>query len=306
MLTLKEFMGFLREETHDEHFSFDELRKYVGLVQRLEYLNQTLGEAKYGSSRAVFNLSDALVLKVAINEKGLVQNETEYTLFHSAEPKVKEVLAAIKEPHDPEFQWIVMERVKPLEDEVSFEQVLGVTTEMALELFSGFCFTETDIEKLKNRIQSQIDYFSNPDHPNNRVSRWSKTVKVDPRIEKYRKMLNFTDEFAKLCLAVPHLESNGGDLGRLDQLGVTSDGRLVILDYGFGNTAFGMYNPSIYQQVAAQQRAEMDVDHYDYQEDRKEEYDKYGNKIKRPTRVNTKPATGMAKQQTFNDDDIPF
>lgn len=297
-------MLFLEREEPHEVFSFEELRKYVGNAQRHEYLQKTLGEAQYGSSRAVYNLSQNSVLKVALNDKGMVQNKTEYELFHSAPPTVKEILAAIEEPHDTEFEWIVMEKVKPLDDEASFEQALGLTSEMASELFSSFCFYSKDVEDLKANIQKSIDYFT--ELPSNKPRKWDKIPKIDPRIAKYKQALHFTDDFARLCLAVPHLETNGGDLGRLDQLGMNRNGRLVILDYGFGENAFKMYNPSIYQQADAQRRQEMDLDYYEY--DGNEQYDKYGNKIAKPKpRTNTMPSKKPQANKPFADDeDIPF
>jgi hypothetical protein len=196
-----------------------------------------------------------------------------------------------------------MEKVTSFKTQEEFEKTLGIPPEMAEELFSGFCFDVKSVEELKKNIQDRIDYISSL--PHNQPSKYRKNPKEDFRVTRYKKMLGFTDDFAKLCLAVPHLESNGGDLGRLNQLGLTRDGRLVILDYGFGHTAHRMYNPSIYQQYDAQRRAELD---YPDNWDDAVEYDKYGNKIIPPKpRMSTKPAARYPKPAIHDQDDyIPF
>lgn len=306
MQTLKEFFAFLEQET--ETFSFEELKKYVGDTQRREYLERTLKLIDTGSSRMVFDLGDT-VLKLAMNDKGEVQNETEYNLFNSVPKQIKEVLASVQEPHDPGFVWIVMEKVTPLTTPESFEKHLGLTPGMAERLFTDFCYTVDSVQALRSKIQQNIDYFVELDNRRKnsfRPSKWNKEHEPDPRIEQHQKMLGFTDDFAKLCMAVPHLESNGGDLGRLGQLGLNKQGHLVVLDYGFGHNTFHMYNPTPYQQHDAQQRIDMDMDSYEWNEYQSHQYDKYGNKIKQPAqRTNTKPSPEFPKPQQ-NDDEIPF
>jgi hypothetical protein len=305
MRTLKEFFAFMESES--ESFSFEELEKYVGNTQRAEYLEKTLKLIDTGSSRMVFDLGDA-VLKLAMNDKGEVQNETEYKIFHSVPEQVKEVLARVLEPHDPGFIWIVMEKVTPLTTPEAFEKHLGLPLELAEELFSNFCYTAKNVEDLRTKIQQNIDYFVEIDNRRKtsfRSSKWVTNFHPDTRIAKYQKALEFTSDFAKLCLAVPHLESNAGDLGRLGQLGLNKSGHLVVLDYGFGHTAFQMYNPTPYQQHDAQQRIDMDMDYHEWDEYQSYQYDKYGNKIKQPTvRTNTKPSPFIQKQP--ESDDIPF
>lgn len=290
MRTLKEFLNFLQEA--EESFSFEELKKYVGRPQRLEYVEQTLVELGSGSSRAVFDLGDGRVLKVAMSDKGSVQNETEYQLYHKVPGDVKLVLAAIDEPHDEHFEWIVAEKAESLKGAEELERLFGVDAKTAHELFSGTCFRSKTIEDLKSSIQKQINYFKalNPSERN--LS----------QVKRYEQALNFTDSFAKICLAIPHLESNGLDLASADQLGVLPDGRVVIIDYGFGSDAYSMYNPSIYQQVNDLERSYRD----DYGHEQEVEYDKYGNVIPPPPR---KPATAPrppARPPASDEDDIPF
>lgn len=293
MKTLREFWDFLQES--QEAFSFQELEKYVGLSQRRHYLESTLPLMGSGSGREVFDLG-VNVLKVAVNEIGITQNETEYNLYESSPQQVKEVLAAIREPHDPGFAWILMEKVKPLESEQEFARLLGIGTKEASELFGHICYQIASTKELKQEIQNMIDYAK-------KVQQISHNPAIrDPEIGRYESMLNFTDDFSKLCLAVPYLEANGGDLGRIEQLGVASSGALVILDYGFGAATHGMFNPTPYQQDRDQRRR--DYDEYG-DEEHYAEYDKYGNKIVQPVSPERSPQR-FTPVRPEEDDDIPF
>lgn len=307
MRTLREFMWFLKEEEEQqkESFSFEELGKYVGRDQRLGYLHRSLTTIDYGSSRGVFSLpGDRTVLKAALNEKGEVQNETEYKLFHQAPPHAKLALAAIKEPHDPGFEWIVMEKVQHVDDE-ALAAKLGFPPELMSDFFDT-CSRHDTVQKVKDDIEERIAGLERYLHHKD----WKGMPRVNPqvqqKVENYKRLLAFSSDLANLCLAMAHLENNSDDVSRANQLGINSQGHLVLLDYGFGVTAFHMYNPSIYQQVRDQERSYMDMDdneEYLYQQ---KKFDKYGNEIKQKApRVTTQPALRSSPVPN-EDDDVPF
>jgi hypothetical protein len=300
-------MNFLSEET--EVFSFEELAKYAPGGYKTAYLERTLPTLGMGSSRKAFDLGDGRVIKASLNDKGTVQNETEYNLYHSVPAKVKAVLAGVDNLHDPDFEWIIMDKVEPLEDEDAFQKKLGLTPEMSNRLFNDFCYTAKSIEGLRADIQRNVDYYQDMqdrswEQEKARQSKFKPSFRVDPRIETHKKLLGFTDDFANLCMAVPYLESNGGDLGRLGQLGINREGHVVILDYGFGQSSFHMYNPSIYQQVAMQNRIDNDQDYYD--QENAPEVDKYGYPIKKPAARTTTAPAPQRSQPERDDDYIPF
>lgn len=65
-------------EAMDNEFSLDVLKSLPSFNQRLKYCRQHLGNPiGKGSSRIVFQISDEKVLKLAMNEKGIAQNEVE-------------------------------------------------------------------------------------------------------------------------------------------------------------------------------------------------------------------------------------
>lgn len=297
MKSLTKFFDFLLEEI--EVFSFEELKKYVGTNQRIQYLEKTLNSVGYGSSRAVYELSNNLVLKAGLDEKGFTQNQTEYELYHQVPKNVQNVLAAIKEPHHPNYEWIVMEKVRVFSSEEEFEQELGLSPDKAEMLFRGFCFHATTLEEIQNHIEKLIAYLTDIASRSERKN--FKDKKALERVEQHKKMLNFTRAFSDICLAIPYLETNGSDLGRPEQLGKAPDGRVVIVDYGFGKKAYSQYNPTPYQQHMQQHMQDMDDNYDDHQE-----YDKYGNKVVRSIPKTTTVTPPQTINKTTQPDDIPF
>lgn len=106
-------------------FSFNELNNITNPTERFEYcydfLGQPIGD---GSSRSVFEIDDAQVLKIA-NKKyfdaGCAQNKQEWDLVKSYNsPLLTKVLY-----HANDFSWIISERVLPSE-EIDFYKILGL------------------------------------------------------------------------------------------------------------------------------------------------------------------------------------
>lgn len=82
-----------------------------------------LGE---GSSRVVYTIDSSKVLKQAINEKGVAQNEAEVKAFTN--PKVKPIIAQIYDADD-NYEWVVSEIVRPMGSVDEFEKLTGVEFE---------------------------------------------------------------------------------------------------------------------------------------------------------------------------------
>ena len=86
-----------------------------------------------GSSRNVYELNDSNVIKLAINSAGVDQNSVESTVANDTE--VGPIISKV-ERHDPDFFWIVSEKVKPLSenDRKEFEELQQKVKEIEMEL----------------------------------------------------------------------------------------------------------------------------------------------------------------------------
>ena len=113
-LFLKEAMG--------ESFSFDKLKSIRSFKERYNYCLQTLGPTQgRGSSRVIFQLSDERVLKLALNAKGIAQNEAECDWGIQSYDVVPEIF---NESDTEKYHFLVSEYVLPAKEE-DFEAIFG-------------------------------------------------------------------------------------------------------------------------------------------------------------------------------------
>ena len=121
-------------EAYREGFSLDNLTMMADTAfamgedesdGQMKYCTHWLGyPSSMGSSRAVYTLSDSLVLKLAYGNKyraGIEQNRVEFEVYNQVDsPLVPKIFY-----HDKNFTYLVCENVVPAEAE-DFEQYLGM------------------------------------------------------------------------------------------------------------------------------------------------------------------------------------
>jgi len=77
----------------------------------LKYAKRNLQRLGEGSSREVFLLSSQKVLKVAVNEKGIAQNEAEIDVYTN--PKTRPIISKVYD-YGSGYEWLVSELVREL------------------------------------------------------------------------------------------------------------------------------------------------------------------------------------------------
>lgn len=92
-----------------------ELKDYDDRMDLAKKKFELLGE---GSARAAFKISDDLILKVAMNDKGIAQNKVEGE-FELQKPCVASVVAA-----DAEGKWLIMHFTETMTKE-AFKKIVG-------------------------------------------------------------------------------------------------------------------------------------------------------------------------------------
>ena len=107
------------QEAMKSSFSFEYLSS-LDAEEAFEYCTRELGEnVGEGSSRAVFQIDDVQVLKLALNEKGIAQNRVEASTKEMKSPLFPYILYV-----DDNNKWLVTEYVLPAEYK-DFEHCLG-------------------------------------------------------------------------------------------------------------------------------------------------------------------------------------
>lgn len=140
--TVKRYVKKYLKEAMSEQFSFDKLKSISSFRGRLNYCLKTLGyRIGTGSSRICFQLDDNKILKLAINAKGIAQNNVENRVDNNLDSLG--VRPEIYDETDYENNWfIVCEYVLPAR-KADFKQTCG----LSWEEFSNFvydCYAEKE------------------------------------------------------------------------------------------------------------------------------------------------------------------
>jgi len=123
-----------------------------------KYCVKMLGEPiGNGSSRAVFQIDDTRVLKLATNIKGVAQNKAEVTAYHQS--PIKTFMPIIYNDSDMEnYFYVISEYVLPA-DEEDFENVLGVSFDTLREIiYDGSMETVIDDYDNLPKIHKLLQY----------------------------------------------------------------------------------------------------------------------------------------------------
>ena len=197
-------------EAMSENFSFDMLKSIRSLNGRLKYCKKHLGlPIGKGSSRVCFQLDDDRILKLAINNKGIAQNEVEgrpdwYLDSMHIKPTV------FDETDFDDYLFIVCEYVLPA-NKKDFPKMIGMTWNKYVD------FVKTCICQRKGGTPP-ID--------------WETFVKI---IENNEKLHSINDYIANYYTA------DAGDLCYIRNYGLSKDKGIVILDTGLDDEVYRKY-----------------------------------------------------------------
>ena len=222
---------FLNEKIRSDTFDWRFFSSLNDRNQIGEYLERTLERADsykdsnaMGSSRKVFFLSSGKVIKFAKNNAGIAQNEAEVAA--STTPSVEQVIADVYDMHS-KFYWIVSELVKPVGNNMDrITQYFGANIFPKWDFFSNFALyvweNGGDVPAAMFKYEHQQVPWASYKNPN-----IGKDIKNPQVIKK------ITQFFGAILNFVKQTGSRYEDMLDKNHLAVTSDGRIVILDYGF-------------------------------------------------------------------------
>ena len=203
-----------------DHFKSKHLRSLKDRHDVVNYALNTLPRLGAGSSRVVFTLSSRFVLKVAKNDRGIAQNAAEVEIYTN--PNSKPIAAAIQEYGD-KYHWLISEIVRPMTGAAEFKKLTG------LEFYQVFDDSVVNVAKgdSEKEIETILDNLHDPEsHTEN--------IRLSSKSRAWLKAVLMT---------VANTELLPGDLIAFDHWGKTSDGRVVVLDYGFTESVAPLYAP---------------------------------------------------------------
>jgi hypothetical protein len=201
-------------EAMSDKFSFEELQTINTFRGRYNYCLSTLGPTQgKGSSRVIFQLSDGKVLKLALNNKGIAQNEVECDWglqSYNIVPKLYD------ETDTTNYYYLVSEYVLPAKKQ-DFKHVFNFT-------FETFCRCLVSIENWYN--PNARHYISPMD---------------DASLEI---LLNDSDELSPFYNYITNYQPPIGDMLRISNYGMTNRNgkpQIVLLDSGLNNNVYNSY-----------------------------------------------------------------
>ena len=170
-----------------------------------------------GSSRLVYMLDNDKVLKLAIGQKGLAQNELEAVA--GQDPNVEKILARVLD-YSSDFAWLISQRVTPIFSEKEFEDHIGITWNELRSILGAKEKKELDVTKVPTR------------------SKISSKEEIKPMPKNTSCLLGqaFIDYIRSFLTRYNDMLI--GDIAKPGSWGITNDGCLVLLDYGITKKKF--------------------------------------------------------------------
>lgn len=207
-------------EARMDGFRVDTLRN-MSFKDKVAYCRQMLGSPiGKGSSRMVFQLDDYTCLKLAINRKGLAQNEDE---FNMCKHSFVTILPQVFNGSDEEgYKWIIAEYVLPAKEE-DFMEIYGI-----------------EWEQLKEFVAATM---SSNDRSSQIVRQWGNRT-VDRLYSEFEDNEGVVELFNGIHEMFYDYSHGIGDLGRICNWGLVNrptGPECVVLDSGLSQDTYNKY-----------------------------------------------------------------
>lgn len=200
----------LMDEEYPSTFDMEHFKTLSKFAERVRYCDQHLKKISSGSARIVYLVDDKMVLKLAKNQKGIAQCETE--IQWGGDSYFDEILARTIEYH-PDGLWVEMELAKKIK-------------KSDFQRFEDINFDEFG-KYLKN-----FELENNGKRPFYGIT------------DAHKEILNENQFTQSICEFMLNTDSPAGDLMRLNSYGlVTRNGEeiIVIIDFGLTNDIYNEY-----------------------------------------------------------------
>lgn len=201
----------LMDEEYPSTFDMEHFKTLSKFAERVRYCDQHLKKISSGSARIVYLVDDKMVLKLAKNQKGIAQCETE--IQWGGDSYFDEILARTIEYH-PDGLWVEMELARKVKK-------------------SDFSVLEDGIN-----FDEFGKYLKNFELGNNgRKPFYNMT-------DAHKEILNENQFTQTICEFMLNTDSPAGDLMRLNSYGIVNrngEDIIVIIDFGLTNDIYNEY-----------------------------------------------------------------
>lgn len=200
----------LMDEEYPSTFDMEHFKTLSKFAERVRYCDQHLKKISSGSARIVYLVDDKMVLKLAKNQKGIAQCETE--IQWGGDSYFDEILARTIEYH-PDGLWVEMELARKVK-------------KSDFQRFEDINFDEFG-KYLKN-----FELENNGKRPFYGIT------------DAHKEILNENQFTQTICEFMLNTDSPAGDLMRLNSYGIVNrngEDIIVIIDFGLTNDIYNEY-----------------------------------------------------------------
>lgn len=201
--------AWLDEADYPEGFSLETFRTLSSYKKRAEYAKKYLGRLGKGSGRIVFAADRNTVVKIAVNKKGLAQNDVEADVSRIGYENIAKVI-----DHDDEYLYIEAERAQKIKKS-DWKRLTGWT-----------------FDEWSNTLNNYIN--------ENRGQSTGWKLPVPPDFEEIEE----TELFNNIVTMMADFDMPVGDVAKINSWGmVTREGKevLVLVDYGLTQSVWEEY-----------------------------------------------------------------
>lgn len=205
-----ELLETMVDEDYPTSFNMEHFKTLRTFADRVRYCEANLQRISSGSSRIVYKIDNEKVLKLAKNEKGIAQDETEIQWGNDS--YFTSILARTLDYH-PDNLWVEMELARKVRK---------------TEFFKEFGFTIDDLGRYLRNFEEQ-----------NKGGR--PFYHMDPEIKSRMGESEFVNNMMDFMNSTG---SPAGDFGRLNSYGIVKrDGHdsIVLVDFGLTHDVYASY-----------------------------------------------------------------
>ena len=138
---INESTMLMREGNENKSFDINIFKFIKSFKSRIKYCNETLKYIGGGSSRKAYMIDNDKVLKIAINKKGIAQNEVET----DAGLSLYDIAPIIYDFDDDDYLWIESELAHPITP-IEFKKIVGLDFKKVAEAFRFFYYKKNNIK----------------------------------------------------------------------------------------------------------------------------------------------------------------
>ena len=199
-------------------------------------------KAPAGSSRIVFPLDSDRVIKLALNPAGFAQNGTE--AMAGSDESVSTIINPVVAKSDiveyDGFFWIVQKRVLPLNDDLAGSKNWSYFQSLLMKAARGGGQIDPDQAEFSTAVDVEKTRVEIPSRGAKKLQALKPVNTKEAEEEKARKQISdafrkigpeFFDSFREFLNK--YSGSRTADLFKPDSWGMTSDGKIKLIDYGY-------------------------------------------------------------------------